>query len=136
MRKKASNSVLGSTGVGQQYFTLPQSVSYESLLDEDLDWAMSEGSLFFEGTGAVQEALKKIALRLQEIGIDYAVVGGMALFAHGFRRFTEDIDLLVTKDGLHQIHRSLRGLGYRPVFEGSKNLRDAELGVKIEFLIA
>jgi hypothetical protein len=28
--------------------------------------------------------------------ICYAVVGGMALFRHGLRRFTEDVDLLVT----------------------------------------
>lgn len=36
----------------------------------------------------------------------------MALFLHGYRRFTEDVDLLVTANGLRQIHRELNGHGY------------------------
>jgi hypothetical protein len=96
---------------------------------------MSEGSKFFEEKSAVQEALKKITTRLRALGIDYAVVGGMALFHHGVRRFTEDVDLLVTRNGLKETHRQLEGLGYLPVFSGSKNLRDTENGVKIEFLV-
>jgi hypothetical protein len=72
---------------------------------------------------------------LAELGIDYAVVGGMAMFQHGYRRFTEDVDLLVTREGLKAIHEKLDGLGYSPPFQGSKNLRDAEHGVKIEFLV-
>ncbi|MBI2565481.1 MAG: hypothetical protein HYV63_00430 [Candidatus Schekmanbacteria bacterium] len=110
--------------------------TYQERLDEDLEWAMNEGSKFFEGKSAVQESLKMIAYRLRELGIDYAVVGGMALFSHGFRRFTEDVDILVTREGLKEIHHKLRGLGYRPPFEGSKNLRDTQYGVKIEFLVA
>ena len=51
------------------------------------------------------------------------------------RRFTEDADLLVTRDSLRLIHEKLDGLGYLPLFPASKNLRDTESGVKIEFLI-
>ena len=68
--------------------------------------------------------------------IPYAVAGGMALFEHGFRRFTDDVDILVTREGLKTIHARLDGLGYVPPFTGSKNLRDTEYGVRIEFLIA
>ena len=91
--------------------------------------------MHFEEHSAVHDALRKITARLDELEIAYAVVGGMALFFHGFRRFTEDIDILVTRAGLETIHRELEGLGYVPPFEGSNNLRDAELGVKIEFLV-
>jgi hypothetical protein len=59
----------------------------------------------------------------------------MAMFYHGFRRFTEDVDILVTPAGLNEIHRRLDGLGRIPPFQGSKNLRDAESGVKVEFLV-
>lgn len=96
---------------------------------------MSEGSKFFEGAGAVQETLKKITTRLGELGIPYAVVGGMALFKQGVRRFTEDVDILVTREGLKEIHQKLEGLGYLPPFNHSKNLRDTDTGVKIEFLV-
>jgi hypothetical protein len=44
---------------------------------------------------ATWEDLKRIARYLQEAGAEYALVGGYALAAHGFNRFTEDIDLLV-----------------------------------------
>lgn len=111
-------------------------VCYEQLLDADLDWAMNEGSRHFEYDSAVQVALRKITGRLRDLGIPYAVVGGMALFAHGLRRFTEDVDLLVTEESLKVIHAELEGAGYRPPFAGSKNLRDVELGVRIEFLVA
>jgi hypothetical protein len=113
----------------------PRVESYESKLNRDPEWAMHEGSEFFRGAGEVQRALRKITRKLGDLGIDYAVVGGMAAFRHGYRRFTEDVDLLVTREGLAEIHRQLEGLGYVPPFSGSKNLRDAENGVKIEFLV-
>ena len=109
--------------------------SYEEKLDSDSRWALTEGSKFFEETGAVHDALRRIAQRLDELGIPYAVSGGLALFIHGFRRFTEDVDILVTGEGLKKIHAELDGLGYVPPFRGSKNLRDTKAGVKIEFLI-
>lgn len=60
----------------------------------------------------------------------------MALFRHGYRRFTEDVGLLVTREGLKLIHEKLNGLGYIPPVPHSKNLLDTESRVKIEFLIA
>lgn len=92
--------------------------------------------MHFEGKSAVQETLRRITTRLGELGIDYAVVGGMALFAHGLRRFTEDVDILVTRDCLRQVHQILEGSGYRPPFLGSKNLRDTETGVRIDFHVS
>jgi len=95
---------------------------------------MSEGSRHFEEDSAVFKALHNIAQRLRSLGIPYAVVGGMALFRHGLRRFTEDVDILVTKRDLKIIHEKLEGLGYVLPFPKSRHLRDAQLGVKIEFL--
>jgi hypothetical protein len=109
--------------------------AYETRLDRDVRWALREGSMHFEKESAVHQALNRITTRLDQLGIAYAVVGGMALFFHGFRRFTEDVDLLVSREGLDRIHRELEGLGWVPPFEGSKNLRDTEAGVKIEFLV-
>ena len=83
----------------------------------------------------VHQTLHDIARRLDGLRIPYAVAGGMALVAHGYMRTTEDIDLLVTPDGLETIHRELDGRGYLPPFEGSKNLRDTRTGVRIEFIL-
>jgi hypothetical protein len=109
--------------------------SYRTQLDRNQEWALTEGSLHFEGKSAVHTALHNIAKRLDQLHIDYAVAGAMAMFIHGYRRFTEDIDLLVTPAGLAQIHKNLQGLGYVPLFPNSKSLRDVETGVIIEFLI-
>ncbi len=95
---------------------------------------MSEGSRHFEGSSKVFDALHSIARRLDELKIEYVVVGGMALFQHGLRRFTEDVDILVTKNDLKTIHAALSGLGYLPVHKQSKHLRDTATGVRIEFL--
>jgi hypothetical protein len=65
----------------------------------------------------------------------YAIAGGMAMFLHGYRRFTEDVDMIVANDDLLTIHEALEGRGYLPVFAGSKNLRDTEHGVRIEFCL-
>lgn len=114
---------------------LREFIPYEQRLNQNPRWALSEGSVYFEDKGAVQQAMRRIAKRLDELGVPYAIVGGMALFQHGFRRFTEDVDILVTKESIPIIHEKLEGRGYLSPFSGSKNLRDTELGVKIEFLI-
>jgi len=57
------------------------------------------------------------------------------LFRHGFRRFTEDVDLLVRPESLKRIHKELDGLGYLPPHAASRNLRDIQLGVRIEFVV-
>jgi hypothetical protein len=111
-------------------------ITYEQLLDRDLGWALREGSMHFEEKSAVQLTLRRVTRRLAELGIPYAVVGGMALFFHGYRRFTEDVDILVTPEGLKEVHDRLEGSGYVPPFAGSKHLRDADSGVRVEFLVA
>jgi hypothetical protein len=111
-------------------------IAYEQRLNRDVGWALREGSMHFEKASSVHATLLKIARRLDDLGIAYSLAGGMALFFHGYRRFTEDVDILVTRTGLEEIHARLEGRGYLPPFEGSKNLRDAESGVRIEFLVA
>lgn len=109
--------------------------AYEEQLGRELQWALREGSMHFEEKSAVHLSLRKLARRLAELKVPYAMAGGMALFFHGFRRFTEDVDILVTPEGLRQIHADLEGLGYVPLFSGSRNLRDTESGVRIKFLL-
>ena len=110
-------------------------LTYEQRLNADLNWALSEGSRFFEGNCSVQVAMRKIAKRLNDLRIPYVVVGTLAFFKHGYRRFTEEVELLVSEEGLRRIHEELDGFGYLPASQCSKHLRDADLGVKIKFLV-
>ena len=44
---------------------------------------------------ATWDDVKTLARYLDEAGVDYALVGAYAIAAHGFSRFSEDIDILV-----------------------------------------
>jgi hypothetical protein len=44
---------------------------------------------------ATWDDVKALARDLTEQGVEYALVGGYAIAAHGFNRFSEDIDILV-----------------------------------------
>jgi hypothetical protein len=109
--------------------------SYDEWLRRpDVD-AVAAMCRFFTQDDPVHQTLRKIAGKLDELGIAYAVAGGMALSAHRFVRATVDVDILVTAEGLAALHRELEGLGYVPPFAGSKHLRDTATGVRIEFLV-
>ena len=125
---------LNRANIGGKRAQASRFVNYELALERDPTRALSEGSRHFEGKSAVFDALHKIARRLTELQIPYSIVGGMALFHHGVRRFTEDVDILVTKHDLKKIHEALAGRGYLPPHRQSKHLRDTELGVRIKFL--
>jgi hypothetical protein len=124
-----------STGAARSPHLAQPNFAYEQRLRQDPRWAMSESSRFFEGSSKLHEALRSLQLRLDELNISYAVIGGMALTAHGYARMTEDIDILITRPELKKLHEELVGRGYRTEFAGAKNIRDTITGVKIEFVL-
>lgn len=107
----------------------PEQTSVRELYAEGLRYLMGEGSL--------NNALAQLCEDLDARGIDYMVIGAVALMAHGYPRFTEDIDLVLTREGLEAFHRELVGLGYLPAFEGArKRLRATRGGVPVEVILA
>jgi hypothetical protein len=94
-----------------------------------------EALRYFMGEGSLNKALARITDDLKEHGIDYMVIGAVALLAHGYPRLTEDIDLVLTPEGLEAFHRELIGLGYLPAFPGAKKrLRSTTDGITIEVM--
>jgi hypothetical protein len=97
--------------------------------------AYAEGLKFFRGKGMLNDALRRLTADLQRSEIDYAVIGAIALNQHGYRRFTEDIDLLLTGEGLEKFREKLVGLGYRPAFSGAKKkFRTTEENIPVEII--
>jgi hypothetical protein len=95
----------------------------------------AEGLRYFMGEGTINKTLTRLASDLQQRGIDYMVIGAIALLAHGYPRFTEEIDLVMTSDGLQKFHDELVGLGYTPAFSGAKKrLRSTTDNVPIEVM--
>ena len=95
----------------------------------------AEGLRYFMGEGTLNKTLARLSTDLEDRGIDYIVIGAVALLAHGYPRFTEDIDLVMTPDGLQKFHDELVGLGYTPAFPGArKRLRSTVDNVSIEVM--
>lgn len=92
---------------------------------------------FFIKKGILFETMRRLAQRLEVEGIPYAVIGGMALAAHGYVRMTLDINIIVKPDGLALFREKLLGSGYVLDFPGAeKSFRDTETNVKIEVITA
>lgn len=97
----------------------------------------AEGQRYFMGEGKLNNALARLVADLTEHEIDYVVIGAIALMAHGYPRFTEDIDLIMDSEGLDRFHRELVGLGYAPAFQGARKwLRATRDGTPIEVIAA
>ena len=95
----------------------------------------AEGLRYFIGEGTINKTLARLVNDLEQRGIDYLVIGAIALLAHGYPRFTEDINLVMTSEGLQKFHDELVGLGYTPAFSGAKKrLRSTADGVSIEVM--
>jgi hypothetical protein len=95
----------------------------------------AEGLRYFMGEGTLNKTLERLSKDLDERGIDYMVIGAVALLAHGYPRFTEDIDLVMTAEGLEKFHEELVGLGYAPAFPGArKRLRSTVDDISIEVM--
>lgn len=104
----------------------------ESQFMESLAFA----SEFFMGESNVHQALLRICDALRAADIPYAVVGALALNLYGYRRLTEDVDLLLTPDGLARFKQLHVGRGWVEKFPGSRGLRDAVARVDIDVVLS
>jgi hypothetical protein len=85
----------------------------------------------------MQGTLERLAADLDELGIDYCVIGAVALNQHGYKRFTVGIDLVMSTEGLQRFREELTGKGYRPAFEGAtKRFRAVKENVPIDVVTA
>lgn len=97
----------------------------------------AEGLRYFMGRGDLHGALGRLCADLEDRRIDYMIIGAVALMAHGYPRFTEDIDLVLTAEGLETFRRELVGRGYVPAFEGARErLRATRDNVPVEVITA
>lgn len=88
------------------------------------------------GLDEVHKALRRRTAALEADGIPYAIAGAMAMNAHGYRRVTTDVDVLLSREGLAAFKEKHLGLGWVERFPGSKGMRDTEVGVKIDVRLA
>lgn len=62
------------------------------------------------------KSIEAVIKALDGAGVKYLVAGGLAVVAHGYMRFTADLDIILRleKSNLTKALGILKGLGYRP----------------------
>ncbi len=90
---------------------------------------------FFMETSPIHETMRRLSKALSEMGISFAIAGAMAANAHGHKRTTSDVDILIRRDDLHRFKARWIGLGWLDKFIGSKNFRDSVTNVNVDALI-
>lgn len=83
----------------------------------------------------VHDTMRRLAKAFGDLDIAFAIAGAMAANAHGHRRTTADVDVLVRRDDLTRFKDFWIGRGWVDLFEGSKGFKDALNGVKVDVLI-
>jgi hypothetical protein len=92
--------------------------------------------LFFMEKSPIHDAMRRLTKIFNDLKIPFAIAGAMAANAHGHKRCTADVDILIRLEDLQRFKAKHIGLGWVDKFEGSKNFRDAVNDVNIYALIA
>ena len=105
-------------------------LDYRERLNADRDWAWVEADAYFAGQSQIWVAIELLFGRLKELDVPYALGGVLAMFLHGYRRFTENAEVSVTPEVWHRIEKHLLGNSYSQI-ASSRTLKCHSTGVKI-----
>lgn len=97
---------------------------------------LQELERFFMAKDKVHQTLRRVVKNLSKAKIDHAVMGGMALSAHRYRRATTDVDVLLTADGLAAFRQKFLGKDYDQAPRRPRRFIDRKNGVTIDMLVA
>jgi hypothetical protein len=97
---------------------------------------LKEISLFFQGKDQVHKTMRRVVKRLEKAGVSYAVVGGMAVNAHGHHRTTGDVDILLTAEGFDEFRRRFVPKNYDTVPKRSRRFVDRTNRIALDVLVA
>jgi hypothetical protein len=91
--------------------------------------------MFFQEKDPVHQTMRRVVRRLEKANIPYVVVGGMAVYAHEYRRTTDDVDLLLTAGGLAEFRRLFVPKNYTNVPGRSRRFVDKVNKVQLDILV-
>ena len=79
--------------------------------------------------------MNRLVEKLEKAKIPYAVVGAMAVNAHRHRRTTDDVDILLTANGLAEFRKRFVPKTYDPVPGHPRRFFDRRHQVQIDILV-
>ncbi len=96
---------------------------------------LKEIGVFFQKRSPQHQTMRRLARRLKKAGIPYAIMGAMAVNAHGAERTTKDIDILLTPEGLERFRQEFVGEEYEQVEGRPRRFVERQSGVTVDCLI-
>src|SRR5947209_16860999 len=96
---------------------------------------LKEIGMFFQKRSPQHQAMRRLARRLKKARIPYAIMGAMAVNAHGAERTTRDVDILLTPEGLERFRREFVGEEYEPVEGRPRRFVERQSGVTVDCLV-
>ncbi len=97
---------------------------------------LQEIGMFFRKRSPQHQAMRRLVRRLKKVGIPYAIMGAMAVNAHGAERTTRDVDVLLTPDGLQRFRQEFVGDAYEPVQGRTRRFVERQSGVTVYCLVS
>ena len=92
--------------------------------------------MFLDGTDRIHATMRRVAGALEQAGIAYAVVGGMAVNAHRHQRTTGDVDFLLSAAGLASLRAIAAAHQFAPTPGRPRRFIDLTSGVTFDVLVA
>src|SRR5213080_2497399 len=96
---------------------------------------LKEIGRFFHKRSPQHQTMRRLARRLKKAGIPYAIMGAMAVNAHGAERTTKDVDVLLTPEGLERFRQEFVGEEYEQVEGRPRRFVERQSGVTVDCLI-
>ena len=96
---------------------------------------LNEIGMFFQKRSPQHQAMRRLARRLNKAGIPYAIMGAMAVNAHGAERTTKDVDVLLTSEGLERFRQEFVGRDYDRVEGRPRRFIERQSGVMVDCLV-
>jgi hypothetical protein len=96
---------------------------------------LKEIGMFFQKRSPQHQAMRRLARRLKKARIPYAIMGGMAVNAHGAERTTKDVDVLLSAEGLERFRREFVGPEYDEVEGRPRRFIERQSGVTVDCLV-
>jgi hypothetical protein len=79
--------------------------------------------------------VRRLATRLEVARISYAISGGAAVRAHGARPMQEDVEVVLTPDGLTQFAERLGDVHTRTTKRRGRRFHDSTTGIQVDILV-
>ena len=91
---------------------------------------------FFAGQDQVHRTMYRLILDLEQAGVPYAIVGGMAVNGHGHRQTTDDVDVLLTPEGFDRFQDRFGGKQYIRAAVRRKRFLDRKNETPVDIVVS